>query len=81
MWKVFQTNKKLDQLEDTKPHQKNYQFGEKDHNITDSPQCITKIILLTDFVILIPIFVRTLKVEGNGLLYLLYFFISKIVYF
>ena len=37
MRKSLQTNKKLNQLEDTQPHQMNYQLGQEDHNVVDKP--------------------------------------------
>ena len=48
--KSLRINKKLDHLEDIQPHQTNYQLGQEDHNIIVDPQCVTKIILLIDFV-------------------------------
>ena len=65
MRKSLQTNKKLDQLEDTQPHQMNYPLGQKDHNVIDNPQCINEIILLTDFVTLPLIFCEDTKTRGE----------------
>ena len=66
MRKLLQTNKKLNQLEDTQPHQMNYSLEQKDNNVIDNPQCIMEIMLLIDFVTLILIFiVRTQKLQGE----------------
>ena len=46
----LQINKKLDHLEDIRPHQLNYKLRQEDHNVIADPQCVTKIILLIDFV-------------------------------
>ena len=46
MQKLLRTNEKLNQLEGTQPHQMNYPFGRKDHNIITNPQKAMEIALL-----------------------------------
>ena len=65
MQKLLQTNKKLDQLEVTQPHQTNYPLEHKDHNVMENPQCIIEIILLTDFFTLLLIFCYDTKTRGG----------------
>ena len=65
MRKSLQTNKKLNQLEDTQPHQMNYQLGQEDHNVVDNPKCITDNILLTDFITLLLIFYEDTITRGG----------------